>query len=74
MPFLHVHRRRVPTQDVFRSVVVCMFSVAAILTGKSRLALTRFSVHGSAFRTGLRCMVCGHFTQMPTPFFQLLAE
>ena len=41
MPFLHVHKRRVPTQNVYRSVT-------AILTSKSCLAFARFYVHGSA--------------------------
>ena len=40
MPFLHVHKRRVPTQNVYRSVT-------AILTSKSCLAFARFYVHGS---------------------------
>ena len=74
MLHLHVHRRRVPTQNVYRSVVICMSYVAAVLTGKSRLVLTRLPVYGSAFRTGLRCVVGGHFTQMPAPFIQLVAE
>ena len=41
MPFLHVHKRRVPTQNVYRSVT-------AIMTSKSCLAFARFYVHGSA--------------------------
>ena len=40
MPFLHAHRRRVPTQDVDRSVVVGMVAEAAVATGKDRLAFT----------------------------------
>ena len=41
MPFLHVHKRRVPTQNVYRSVT-------AIQTSKSSLAFARFYIHGSA--------------------------
>ena len=54
MPFLHAHRRRVPTQDVDRSVVIGMGAEAAMPADKGRLAFAASAVHGSAFRTGLR--------------------
>ena len=34
MSFLHIHRRRVPTQNVYRSVDICTGREAAVLTGK----------------------------------------
>ncbi len=36
MPFLYEHRRRVPTQDIDRSIDIGVGCVAATLTGKSR--------------------------------------
>lgn len=56
MPFLHDHRRRVPTQDVDCSIVVGMDAEAAGATVERRLAFTAFPVYGSAGRTGLRGM------------------
>ena len=38
MPFLHAHRRRVPPQNVDRSIVVGIGTEAAVATGKDRLA------------------------------------
>ena len=32
MSLLHVHRRRVPTQNVFRSIAICAIREAAVLT------------------------------------------
>lgn len=54
MPFLHAHRRRVPPQNVDRSIVVGIGTEAAVATGKDRLAFAALAVNGSAFRTGLR--------------------
>lgn len=74
MSFLHVHKRRVPTQDVYRSVVVGMSAETAILTVENRLALAALPVHGTAFRAGLRrvCRVDGN--EHSAPFFQLVAK
>lgn len=68
MPFLHVHRRRVPTQNVYRSIVVCIYVVAAVATAKGRLVLSTFTVNDPAFTTCLARVVGRHFAQMPTPF------
>lgn len=54
MSFLHVHKRRVPTQDIYRSVVIGMSTETAMQTMESRLVLATLLVNGSAFRTGLR--------------------
>lgn len=58
MPFLHAHRRRVPAQDVNRSVVVGMNTQAAMTTVEHRLAFTASTVYGSAVRANLRG-ICG---------------
>lgn len=74
MPFLHAHQRRVPTQDVYRSVVVCMSVEAAMLAGKDRLALAAFPVYGSALGTGLR-RVCGiDFQERPASLGKLVNQ
>ena len=48
MPFLHDHRRRVPTQDVDCSIVVSMGTEAASATAERRLAFAAVPVHGFA--------------------------
>jgi len=74
MPFLHAHRRRVPRQDVDRSVVVGMVAEAAVATGKDRLAFTAFPVHGSAGRTGLRGVGWINGDERPAAFFELVGQ
>jgi len=59
MPFLvDAHRRRVPAQDIDRSIGIGVDMEAAMPTDKDRLAFAALSVNGSALRTGLR-YVCG---------------
>ena len=53
MPFLHDHRRRVPTQNVNRRVAVGVVPVPARGATELRLALARSAVHGPAGRAGL---------------------
>lgn len=53
MPFLHDHRRRVPTQDHDRSVAVGVVPVPTRGTAELRLVLSRSAVHGPAGRAGL---------------------
>ncbi len=74
MPFLHEHRRRVPTQDIDRSIDIGVGCVAATLTGKSRLALARLAVYGSTFRAGLRRVVRRRLAKVSTPLFQFVIE
>src|SRR5690606_33338507 len=74
MSFLHVHKRRVPTQDVYRSVVVGMRAEAAMLAKEDRLALTACPVHGSAGRAGLRGVSRIDGDERAAPFFQLVSK
>lgn len=74
MPFLHDHRRRVPTQDVDRSIVVGMGAEAAGPTVERRLAFAALPVHGSAGRTGLRRVARIDLAQMSAPFFELVGQ
>jgi putative transposase len=74
MPFLHAHRRRVPTQDVDRSIVVGMGAKAAMATEEDRLAFAAFPVHGPAFRTGLRSVSGIDLHERPTALFELIGK
>lgn len=74
MPFLHAHRRRVPTQDVDRSIVVGMCAEAAIMTGETSLAFAASTVHGSAFRTGLRGVGGIYLAKIPAAFIEFVGK
>jgi hypothetical protein len=74
MPLFHAHRRRVPTQDVDRSIVVGMGAKAAAATGKDRLAFAALPVHGCALRTGLRAIGWIDGDEIAAAFFQLVGE
>lgn len=74
MPFLHAHRRRVPAQDVDRSVVVGMGAEAAMATDEARLVFAAFSVYASAFRTGLRGVSGIDLAKVSPAFFELVGE
>ncbi len=74
MPFLHDHRRRVPTQDVDRSIVVGMGAEAASATVERRLAFTTLPVHGSAGRTGLRGVARIDLAKVSAPLFELVGQ
>ena len=71
---LDAHRRRVPAQNVERSICIGVDMEAAMPTDKDRLAFAALSVNGSAFRTGLRC-VCGiDLAQVSAAFFELVGK
>lgn len=74
MPFLHAHTRRVPAQDVDRSVVVGMSAQAAMATVEVRLAFAAFTVHGSAGRTGLRGVGGIDLAKASSAFFELVGK
>lgn len=74
MPFLHAHRRRVPTQYVDRSIMVGMGAEAAMATEKDRLAFAVLPVHGSAFRAGLRGVGGIDSHESPAPRFELVGK
>lgn len=74
MPFLHDHKRRVPTQDVDCSIVVGMDAEAAGATVERRLAFTAFPVYGSAGRTGLRGMARIDLAKVSAPFFKFVGQ
>ena len=74
MSFLHVHKRRASTQDVFRSVNVCVITVTAVATMERRLALTALLVHGSAFKAGLRGVGGVDLDQASAAFFELVGQ
>lgn len=74
MPFLDAHRRRVPAQYFDSCVRVGMGFVAAMDTGKARLAFAASPVNTAAHRTGLRRIGGRDFTQSPAAFFQLVGE
>ena len=74
MPFLDAHRRRVPAQYFDSCVRVGMGFVAAMDTGKARLAFAASPVNAAAHRTGLRRIGGRDFTQSPAAFFQLVGE
>ena len=75
MAFLvDAHRRRVPAQNIERSICIGVDMEAAMPTNKDRLAFAALSVNGSAFRTGLRC-VCGiDLAQVSAAFFELVGK
>jgi hypothetical protein len=70
MPFLHAHRRRVPPQDFDSCVRVGVGFVAAVDTGKARLAFAASPVNAAAHRTGLRRKGGGNFRQRSAAFFE----
>lgn len=74
MPFLHDHRRRVPTQDHLCRIRVGVFKVAAVCADKARLVFATSTVNCATRRASLARVVSGHFAHMPAPFFQLVAE
>lgn len=74
MPFLHAHRRRVPAQDIDRSVVVGMGAETAMLTDKGRLAFAALPVHGPAIRTGLRGIGGIDLAQVSAALFELVGK
>ncbi len=74
MPILHDHRRRVPPQDIDRSIVVCVGAATASATTERRLALAAFRVDGPARSTGLRRTVGGHLHQMSATLLELVIE
>ena len=74
MPFLHDHRRRVPPQDIYRSILVCIHTVAAMLTGKSRLVFTASFVYDTTLRAGLRSKLSGDFTHIAPTFFKFVIQ
>ena len=74
MPFLHDHKRRVPSQNVYRCIVIGIHVVPAMATDKSRLVLTTFSVYGPAVRTGLRCVVSRYLAKVSAQVFQFVAK
>jgi hypothetical protein len=74
MPFLHEHRRRVPTQDVDRSIMVSIGAETAFATVERRLAFAALSVHGSAGRAGLRRVARIDLAKVSAPFFKLVGQ
>ena len=74
MPFLHAHRRRVPAQDIDRSVMVGMGAETAMPTDEARLAFAALSVYGSAFRTGLRGMGRSDLAKVSAPLFEFVGK
>ncbi len=74
VPFLHDHRRRVPTQDVDRSIVVGMGVETARATVERRLAFAALPVYGSASRTGLRGVARINLAKVSAPFFQFVGQ
>ncbi|SKB96584.1 hypothetical protein SAMN05660750_03293 [Bosea thiooxidans] len=74
MPFLHAHRRRVPAQNIDRSVMVGMGAESAMLTDKGRLAFAALTLHGSAFRTCLRGEGGGDLQKASPAFVELVGE
>jgi len=74
MPFLHAHRRRVPAQDVDRSIVVGVGAKAAMATVERSLAFAAFSVYGSTCRTGLRGVGGINGYERPAALFELVSK
>ncbi len=74
MPFLHAHRRRVPTQDVDCSIVIGVSCEATMATKEARLAFAALPVYGSTFRTGLRGIGRVYFRKRPAAFFEFIGE
>lgn len=66
-----LHARRASAKDIDRSVRIRMGSVSAIDAVKDRLALAALSVHGPAFRTGLRGIGGVHIFDAPAPLGEL---
>lgn len=74
MQTLHVHKRRVSTQDYDRSVVVGVRAETAMPTGKDRLVFAALPVYGSALRTRKRS-VCGiDCYERPAALFKLVVK
>ena len=74
MPFLHEHRRRVPTQDYTCRISVSVVRVAAYTADKRRLVLAALAVNGPAFRAGLRRIGSGDFAQTSPALFKFVIE
>lgn len=74
MSFLHAHRRRVPAQDVYRSICVGVCLETTMLTRKACLAFAALLVDGSTFRTGLRGIGGVDLEQITTAFFELVGK
>jgi len=71
---LHAHRRRVPAQDVDRSVVVGVGEETAMTTDEARLAFAAFSVDGSAARASLRRIGSVDLRQVATKLLQFVGQ
>ncbi len=74
MSNLHVHRRRVPTQDFARCVDICVIGMAAGTTVERRLALAAFTVYGSTDHTGLRAVSCRDFHKKAPALIEFVGQ
>lgn len=74
MPFLHAHRRRVPTQDVDRRIVIGVRFVATFDAGEARLAFAALGIYAAAHRTGLRRVGRIDLYERPAALFELVCE
>lgn len=74
MPFLHAHRRRVPAQNVDRSIVVGMGTESAGDADEACLALAASTVYGSAARTRLRSVSGINFDERPAALFEFVGQ
>ena len=61
MPFLHEHRRRVPTQDYLCRIDVRVVSMSTGGADEARLVLATSAVHRAAREACARGVVGGHF-------------
>lgn len=74
MPFLHEHRRRVPAQNVDRSIVVCMRVVTAMATKEYRLAFATSFVYSPTFGASRRSMSWVYLNQSPSMLLKLVRK
>ena len=74
MRTLHERQRRVPTQDVDRSVLIGMSAVSTRDALKGRLALAASGVNGTAGRTRLRGESGINTDEHPTALFKLVGQ
>jgi hypothetical protein len=74
MDFLHAHRRRVPAQDIGRSVVPGIGFMAAVDADETRLAFAVPSVDATAGRTGLRRVSGIYEAEESAPSFELVGK
>ncbi len=72
MPFLDAHRRRVPAQYFDSCVRVGVGFVAAVDTGKARLAFAALPVDAAASRTGLRAIGAVNLYERPAALCKLV--